>query len=160
MIASLLPGLRELRAPLAAGYIWLAFAYLAAGSPAEVADAPDPLRELLTVLPTMGTAATATAVSFVAYLIGSLSQDLSDRVLHLLLERLLKLLPESSPLPYEPQIYQPEVASLLNDVKAAAKELQDIQENVPEAKRQEQWRRGKTLIGKMSGRALRLLGLA
>jgi hypothetical protein len=97
MFASLLPGLRELRAPLAAGYIWLVFAYFVVGAPTEVAAAPGPLQQLLTVLPTMGTVATGIAVGFVAYLIGSLSQDLFDQVLPRALERLSRRLTPDDP---------------------------------------------------------------
>src|SRR4051812_13097053 len=85
MIADLLPGVREFRAPLAAGYVWLAFVYFVIGAPTEVDDAPDPLQELLTALPTV---ATGIALSFVAYLIGSISQDLFGQVLPRLVARL------------------------------------------------------------------------
>ena len=81
MIASLLPGLREIRAPLAAGYIWLVFAYFVIGKPTQVNDAPGPFQELLEVLPALGTTATAIAISFIAYLIGSVSQDLFGQLL-------------------------------------------------------------------------------
>jgi hypothetical protein len=81
MLASLLPGIRELRAPLAAGYIWLAFLYLVFGTPDTLADLPDPLEALVGEIDSFGPAATAVAASFVAYLVGSISQDAFGRFL-------------------------------------------------------------------------------
>lgn len=86
MLASLLPGIRELRAPLAAGYIWLAFLYIILGTPETAADFPGPVESLVKEVDRLGTAATAAALSFVAYLIGSISQDLFGRLLPIGLE--------------------------------------------------------------------------
>jgi hypothetical protein len=71
-------GCSRIPGPLAAGCVWLVFAYFVTGAPTEVNDAPGPLRELLTVSPTV---ATGIALSFVAYLSGSISQDLFGQVL-------------------------------------------------------------------------------
>jgi len=91
VLASLLPGIRELRAPLAAGFIWVAFFYLVLGSPVR-ADAPGPIQELLELSDSFGTALTGVAVSFIAYLIGSLSQDFFGQVLPVGVARLSRLL--------------------------------------------------------------------
>jgi hypothetical protein len=88
MLASLLPGLRELRTPLAAGYIWLVFVYFVAGTPTEITDDPGPFESLLTVIPQLGAVATGFAVSFVAYLVGSISQDVFAQILPAVLSTL------------------------------------------------------------------------
>lgn len=79
MLASLLPGLRELRTPLAAGYLWLVFVFLVSGSPTSVEAAPSQLQDLATAVQALGKAAPGIAVSFIAYLIGSVSQDVFGR---------------------------------------------------------------------------------
>jgi hypothetical protein len=52
MLASLLPGLRDLRAPLAAGYLWLAagWLYFAPLLPASVNDADRVLKDIIGLL--------------------------------------------------------------------------------------------------------------
>jgi hypothetical protein len=128
MFASLLPGLRELRAPLAAGYIWLVFVYFVVGAPTEVKAAPGPLQQLLTVLPPMGTVATGIAVGFVAYLIGSLSQDLFDQVLPRAHERLSRRLTPDDPAAQK-------IECQLARARQEAKVLEDIQKTDSD----EQW---------------------
>src|SRR4051812_18812592 len=81
MLASLLPGLRELRTPLAAGYLWLVFAFFVCGSPADISAAPGPLQDLASAVEALGKTALAVGVSFMAYLIGSVSADLFGRFL-------------------------------------------------------------------------------
>ena len=51
MLASLLPGLRDLRAPLAAGYVWLAagWLYFAPQLPASVNEADGVLKDIYRV---------------------------------------------------------------------------------------------------------------
>lgn len=88
MLASLLPGIREVRAPLAAGYLWFVFGYLAAGAPDKSQGLPAPVRDLVKVAHSAGSAGTAVALSFLAYLLGSLSQDVFGRVLPTTLDRL------------------------------------------------------------------------
>ena len=79
MLASLLPGVRELRAPLAAGYPWLLAAWLLfydeIRSRDEATGAVDTFYGLNDAATAIGL---AIALSFVAYLIGSLSQALTD----------------------------------------------------------------------------------
>jgi hypothetical protein len=73
MWMSLLPGLRELRTPLASGVLWLAALYVALGDRAtrvlEVIDRR--LEGLSTVGLDLETGARLTALSFAAYLIGT-----------------------------------------------------------------------------------------
>jgi hypothetical protein len=70
MLLNLLPGLRELRAPLAAGYIWLFAAWLAFNG-----DIPEPAgaANFFDQFEALGAAA---ALTFAAYLIGSFLSDL------------------------------------------------------------------------------------
>jgi hypothetical protein len=80
-LASLLPGLRELRAPLAAGYTWFAFFFLTFGAPTAISDLPGPIEDLAREADSFGAAAKVTVASFLAYLVGSISQDVFGRVL-------------------------------------------------------------------------------
>jgi hypothetical protein len=79
VLASLLPGVRELRAPLAAGYLWLLAAWLLfydnVPSKEEASGAVDALCGLNDAATAIGL---AIALSFLAYIIGSLSQALTD----------------------------------------------------------------------------------
>jgi TPR repeat protein len=74
VLASLLPGLRELRAPLAAGYLWLVAAWLAFAGLIPRPDQADGIfKDVYDVAIAAGAPATAAAASFAAYLIGVLS---------------------------------------------------------------------------------------
>ena len=88
MLSSLLPGIRELRAPLAAGYLWFAFGFLVAGSPTDLKDAPAAIQDLAELTESLGAAASGIALSFFAYLLGSLSQDVFGRFLPVGIEAL------------------------------------------------------------------------
>lgn len=74
MLSELVPGVRELRSALAAGYLWLIFGWLLLHD--DIGDAGGPISDLVD----LGEAATdvglGIAASFVAYLVGSLSEDL------------------------------------------------------------------------------------
>jgi hypothetical protein len=82
VLSSLLPGLRDLRAPLAAGYIWLLNIWLLFGddipSQEEASGAFESLYRLGKFVPQLGK---GIAISFVAYLIGALSQSASNSLL-------------------------------------------------------------------------------
>lgn len=82
MLASVLPGLRELRAPLAAGYLWLAFAWLIFRDdvPAR-SEATGIVGDVFELAQFAGPAATLAAVTFVAYLVGALSAAFTNYVL-------------------------------------------------------------------------------
>jgi hypothetical protein len=77
VIANLLPGLRELRAPLAAGYLWLLGAWLLVEPHiADRTDATGAVAALYDLESAAGPLGVVAGVSFVAYLIGSLSEEL------------------------------------------------------------------------------------
>lgn len=76
MLTSLLPGLREIRAPLATGYVWLVAAWLAGASTLVRPRGSDGLLGDLTELADrVGSAATLAATTFVAYVVGVLSVE-------------------------------------------------------------------------------------
>ena len=72
---SLLPGLRELRAPLVSGYLWLVTACLWLGNlgwlPTRRPSGSGEVARLWDLGGVLGTTVVLTAVTFVAYLIGS-----------------------------------------------------------------------------------------
>ncbi|MFF3669865.1 hypothetical protein [Microtetraspora malaysiensis] len=82
MLANLLPGIREIRAPLAAGYLWLAVVWLqwGIGLP-HPGQAQGVLAEVYRMGEAAGPAPVGVAVSFVAYLVGALSVSLTTRAL-------------------------------------------------------------------------------
>lgn len=75
VLTSLLPGLRQLRAPLASGYLWLVTVGLALArfipQPAEVQ--PGIIKEVYDTAAVAGHSAVAVALTFAAYLVGVLS---------------------------------------------------------------------------------------
>jgi hypothetical protein len=77
VLTTLLPGVRELRAPLAAGYLWLLLAWIIMGdrfpTRAEAERAGGPLGRLYAVEPLVATAGLLVIASVAAYLIGSLT---------------------------------------------------------------------------------------
>src|SRR5215218_958952 len=83
MLASILPGLRQLRAPLAAGYLWLVAAWLAlAGLIPDPDQAPPGIfRDLYDLADSVGRPATVAAASFAAYLAGLLSVQATSAIL-------------------------------------------------------------------------------
>ena len=83
MLASLLPGLRDLRAPLAAGYLWLAagWLYFAPQLPASVNDADGVLKDIYRVADASNPVAIAAGLTFIAYLLGILSTGLLTPVM-------------------------------------------------------------------------------
>lgn len=71
-LTNVLPGFRQLRAPLAAGYLWLLFIYLVGDL--NEADATSGLTKQITDLgEALSPVGVAVAISFAAYLVGSLS---------------------------------------------------------------------------------------
>jgi hypothetical protein len=75
MLASLLPGLRDLRAPLAAGYLWLLFGWLLLHNTFEDMDQNSgPLGAVIELAHNASPAGVVIAISFLAYLVGCLSQ--------------------------------------------------------------------------------------
>jgi len=81
VLATLLPGVRQLRAPLAAGYLWVLTAWILVHDhigPEETAEGP--LKALYEVRSAASAVALAVAASFAAYIVGSLTETLASRV--------------------------------------------------------------------------------
>jgi hypothetical protein len=97
MLANLLPGFRDLRAPLAAGYLWLAaiwvwFAHVLPSSPNEATGF---LKRVYELAGAAGRPAIGIALSFTAYLLGVLMTEIVGRILQfpiIILHRLGKYL--------------------------------------------------------------------
>jgi hypothetical protein len=71
VLASIMPGLREIRTPLAVGYAWILVIYLAVGyHVADAARATGPLADMYRIGRLVSPAGIAVAVSVVAYLVG------------------------------------------------------------------------------------------
>jgi hypothetical protein len=87
MLASLLPGLRDLRAPLAAGYIWLAagWLYFAPQLPTSVEDADGVIKDIYRTVDASNPVAVAAGLTFIAYLLGILSIDFLTPVVNIIL---------------------------------------------------------------------------
>ncbi|MFF9581653.1 hypothetical protein [Streptomyces achromogenes] len=83
MLANLLPGIREIRAPLAAGYIWMItlwiglFEYIP-----KKRGAQGVWKSIYELSSTVGMTATLAAASFVAYLIGCLLEIRARSIVH------------------------------------------------------------------------------
>jgi hypothetical protein len=77
MLANVMPGLRELRAPLAAGYLWLLWGWLAFGArvPRTKDEAPEPLHRLYELEPVISDLGLAVVASVAAYVLGSIVVD-------------------------------------------------------------------------------------
>ena len=76
MLANLLPGLREIRAPVISGYLWLAFFFLALHSDLPTrANAGAALRPLFELGDRLSVLGIATVASVAAYLVGSAMQE-------------------------------------------------------------------------------------
>ena len=75
MLANLLPGLRQLRAPLAAGYLWLVAAWLsfAAEIPSPKKVSAGVFKDVYEIGGAIGPSAAMAAASFAAYIVGVLS---------------------------------------------------------------------------------------
>ena len=72
MLTSILPGLRDLRTPLATGYMYLALYWLWFGSAIPGRDQADGvIRRIYELQGFLGVSAVITVVTFVAYLVGS-----------------------------------------------------------------------------------------
>ena len=77
MLSSLIPGLREIRAPLVAGFLWLGFFWLWIDLPPrrEVEAQEGPWAALLELGDAIGRPGLLAAATFAAYLIGSLTEE-------------------------------------------------------------------------------------
>lgn len=74
MLASILPGIRDVRTPLTAGYIWLAFGWMIFGGliPGDMGSTSERLAYLVDFGSFLGAAAALTVISFAAYTLGGL----------------------------------------------------------------------------------------
>ena len=91
VLASLLPGLRDLRVPLSAGFMWLVVLWLIFYQAIPTQDEASGLAaEVYAVMGAFGPAALTAAVSFIAYLIGILIAPLTTNVVRLIYEELWK----------------------------------------------------------------------
>jgi hypothetical protein len=73
MLVSLLPGLRDLRTPLATGYLYFLLAWAALGRDRVLPEAPNRfLARLFDLSTILGTSVTIASLSFAAYLLGSI----------------------------------------------------------------------------------------
>lgn len=95
MLSSLLPGLRDVRTPLAVGYLWLLIVWLWFGGTLTESEAYGRLADTFSQAAFLGEAALLGAVSFTAYLLGSLVYLPVER------GRLVKLLRRIFPAPYD-----------------------------------------------------------
>jgi hypothetical protein len=77
ILASALPGFRDLRGPLIAGYLWLVFAWLLFEPNVDYRPPNGVGAAAYDLLQEVGPIATAIAVSVAAYLVGAVSQALS-----------------------------------------------------------------------------------
>lgn len=94
MWQNLLPGLRELRAPLSAGYIWLLGLWLAFRSLMSPGNHPKGIyRDIAELSAWGGKPATLAAVTFAAYVVGVMSMAVSHRA-----ERIARPLVLASPM--------------------------------------------------------------
>jgi hypothetical protein len=83
MFSSVIPGLRELRAPLAGGYLWLVWAWMVWGDslPARN-DVSGPLERLYELEPALSDLGVAVVASAAAYIVGSIVIDIQTRIGH------------------------------------------------------------------------------
>lgn len=86
MLANLLPGLRQLRAPLAAGYLWLVAAWLefAAVIPLPKEVSTGVFKDVYEIGGAIGPSAATAAASFAAYIVGVLSVQATTMALPVL----------------------------------------------------------------------------
>jgi hypothetical protein len=87
MLLNLLPGLRDLRAPLAAGYLWLAagWLYFAPQLPASANETQGILQDIYRVVHASGPVAVGAGLTFAAYIIGILSAGILTRPIRFIL---------------------------------------------------------------------------
>ena len=83
MLSNVLPGLRELRAPLAAGYLWLTWSWLVWGDDLPTrAEVSGPLARLYALEPVVSKLGVAVVASVGAYIVGSIAIDMQSRLGH------------------------------------------------------------------------------
>jgi hypothetical protein len=90
LLMNLLPGLRDLRAPLAAGYLWLAAGWLcfAPELPTSINEAQGVLKDIYRVIQASSPVAVLAGLTFAAYIVGILSAGLLTRPIRLIVRYL------------------------------------------------------------------------
>ncbi len=84
ILSSILPGLREIRAPVAAGFLWMLFLWGLFGSHVpDSVHASGLLKNFYDLGSLVGALGVGVALSFVAYLIGSLTEGTASRLVNL-----------------------------------------------------------------------------
>jgi hypothetical protein len=82
-LTNLLPGLRDLRAPLAAGYLWLVSLWLlVADRLPEKTEATGALAAMFKLADALGPVSTVIAASFAAYVLGAISETLLEYIIN------------------------------------------------------------------------------
>jgi hypothetical protein len=83
MLGSVLPGLRELRAPLAAGYLWLLAGWLILADelPTKHEAKPAVIQRFYDLAPVVSAFGLAVVASVAAYVIGSIALDIQSRLI-------------------------------------------------------------------------------
>jgi hypothetical protein len=72
LLTAAIPGLREIRAPLVAGYLWILAAWLLIDPSLPLRESTDdPVRSLVELADLLGPVGTAAAISVAAYLVGA-----------------------------------------------------------------------------------------
>jgi hypothetical protein len=80
ILANALPGLRDVRAPVVAGYLWLLFGWLLVRPDVSKRPHNEIAAALYDLANNVGKVGTALAISVAAYLIGSVSEDLTNGI--------------------------------------------------------------------------------
>jgi hypothetical protein len=78
ILSNALPGLRDLRGPLIAGYLWLLLAWLVFKPDIQNRPTTEPAAALYDLGHDVGRAGVLVGVSVLAYIVGSLSQDIAN----------------------------------------------------------------------------------
>lgn len=79
MLYQLAPGIREIRTAIASGYVWLVLVWLLLND--DVSNAGPPVADLVDLSESVSAVGLGFALTFVAYLVGSLSDDVFVRLL-------------------------------------------------------------------------------
>jgi hypothetical protein len=137
ILANALPGFRDLRAPVIAGYLWLAFGWLAVRPDLFHRPADHIGAALFDLGHRIGHIGIAIGVSVAAYLIGAVSQGVSTVVgaaWRLLLQNLWLVLPRGidSRLAIPPPEYTSVAPSQISGIAANADFRADLQEVEPD----------------------------
>jgi hypothetical protein len=77
LLSSALPGIRDIRAPLVAGYVWLLFIWLVWDPGEDFVSVHGTVGDIIDLAHTIGPIATAAAVSVLAFFVGALSQSIA-----------------------------------------------------------------------------------